>query len=400
MDTKQLKELDQGAYIRAKVYAGQKSALRRYAELVIGDFSLPRLIKYELITMLFGPLPGALGLLLRRYFYRALFREVGRGTVFGRNVTVRHGHRISLGEGVIIDDDCLLDGRGSGEEGLRVGDETIINRHSALQCKVGPIHIGAGVDVGAGSTLVSQGGVEIGDMVAVGGGCKIGGGVLQLESTDDEADSTEPDRHDFVNRGQRRYSRGPVRIGSRAVLGRGVIVMDAVRIGEDAMVSAGMVVREDVPADNVLMPRDRPVAMPREQFRRRGTPAPADPSAGTAAGPEAPATAPEPALSTDVDVVALINRALETVNEQLPPERAIRLTPDAPLLEPDGPLDSMGIINLVVSTEEVIREETGVETNLTTLITDGQNAASLASVGDFTAAVQRAVSATSATAGQ
>ncbi len=396
MDTRQLKELDQGAYIRAKIYAGHKSALRRYAELVVGDFNLPRLIKYELITTLFGPLPGALGLVLRRYFYRALFREVGKGTVFGRNVTVRHGHRISLGRGVIIDDDCLLDGRGAGEAGLRIGDETIINRHSAVQSKVGPIHIGAGVDVGAGSTLVSQGGVEVGDMVAIGGGCKIGGGVLQLEGTDDETGGTASDRHDFVDRGQRRYSRGAVHIGSRAVLGRGVIVMDAVRIGEDAMVSAGMVVREDVPSVSVLMPRERPVVMPREQFRRRETRNPA----GTAVAPDAPVSGPAPASSPDMDVVALINRALETVNEQLPPERAIRLTPDAPLLEPDGPLDSMGIINLVVSTEEVIREETGVETNLTALITDGQNTASLASVGDFTAAVQRAVSATSATADQ
>jgi hypothetical protein len=52
LDTKRIKDDN---YIRAKLFAGDKSNLRRYADLVIGEGgSYWQLLKYELITFFFG----------------------------------------------------------------------------------------------------------------------------------------------------------------------------------------------------------------------------------------------------------------------------------------------------------------------------------------------------------
>jgi len=47
-----------------------------------------------------------------RLLYRGPFRHMGRNVVIGRGVTLRHPHKISIGDGVLIDDDAVLDTTG------------------------------------------------------------------------------------------------------------------------------------------------------------------------------------------------------------------------------------------------------------------------------------------------
>src|SRR5918994_3146637 len=130
------KRIAEQYYIRDQLLAGKKSAARRYAELVLGEgASYGQLLKYELITGLFGGLPGALGLALRQLFYPRLFKKVGRGVVFGRHIVVRNAGNIRLGDRVIIDDGCVLDGRGAGPAGVVIGDRVIVNRGTMIQAK-------------------------------------------------------------------------------------------------------------------------------------------------------------------------------------------------------------------------------------------------------------------------
>jgi len=75
---------------------------------------------------------------------------------------------------------------------------------------------------------------------------------------------------------------------------------------------------------------------------------------------------------SDVDldrVRRAVMRAVEDVNEQLPADDRLPVSSDAVLFDESqgtvGGLDSLGLVNLIVATEERIEEEFGVAINLT-----------------------------------
>jgi acetyltransferase-like isoleucine patch superfamily enzyme len=247
------KQIAEQYYIRDQLLTGKKSAARRYAELVLGEgASYGQLLKYELITGLFGGLPGALGLALRQLFYPRLFKKVGRGVVFGRHVVIRNARSITLGDQVVIDDLCVIDGRGAGLEGVVIGDRVIVNRGTTIQAKIGPIHIGDDCDIGGGSTVHAQGGVEIGRAVVIGGGSKISGGAFQIGRGAAAAGEVRGGKASMAAREQTRWTSGPVRIGDRCLIGMGAIILDGVEIGEGTVVGAGTVMTRSVPAYSVV----------------------------------------------------------------------------------------------------------------------------------------------------
>ena len=105
--------IDKSQSIRHKLYSEEISNWKRYSLLATGDTSAWKLFKYEIIVFLFGSVPGALGLALRQKFYPRLFKETGRGVVFGRNLVIRNANNIKLGNRVVIDDQTLIDARGA-----------------------------------------------------------------------------------------------------------------------------------------------------------------------------------------------------------------------------------------------------------------------------------------------
>ena len=50
--------------------------------------------------------------------------------------------------------------------------------------------------------------------------------------------------------------------------------------------------------------------------------------------------------------VGIVGEALQEVEGLLPPGIVLETGPEAPLAAPEGPLDSLGIVNLVAATEE------------------------------------------------
>jgi acetyltransferase-like isoleucine patch superfamily enzyme/acyl carrier protein len=236
----QPERLDESNFIRNKLFGQNKSSFATYRDLVFHTFTWPKLIRYELLTTFVGPLPGALGLVLRKRLYRKLFGRVGAGTIFGSNLTLRHTDRITLGHNVFLDRDCVLDARGAGDDGIVIGDRVIVNAGVAIQCKVGHIAIGADCNIGAHSDIVTQGPIIIEENVSIAGKVMICGGRYVVEQ-----DEERPQAKD-------RFSGGPIRIGRNARIGMAAIIQDGVTIGENAIVAPGSVVFENVPANAVV----------------------------------------------------------------------------------------------------------------------------------------------------
>jgi acetyltransferase-like isoleucine patch superfamily enzyme len=231
----QSRELDKNQLIRQRLFKSRQSSGAKYHSLVTGRTGLLSLLRYEFTTTLLGGIPGAFGLLLRRLLYRGLFRNCGPGLILGRGVTIRHADKISLGRDVVIDDFCVLDGRGAGEEGLVIEDEVIINRGTIVQSKFGAIRIGTGTNIGAGCHLCAMGGIDIGEAVLITGSCTISGGRYHTESLDTP----------IMQQGA--YTRGPISIGRGCWLGMKVLVLDGVSIGQGCAIGAGAVVNHDLP---------------------------------------------------------------------------------------------------------------------------------------------------------
>ena len=134
----------------------KKSALKAYRELMYGDKGMLHLVKCELIVWFCGSLPGALGLFLRQKLYPLMFKKVGSKVVFGRNLTLRHTHKITLGDGVIIDDNAVLDAKGESNNGITLGNQVYIGRNTIVYCKNGDIAMGDQVNISSNCQIFSS----------------------------------------------------------------------------------------------------------------------------------------------------------------------------------------------------------------------------------------------------
>lgn len=225
--------------LQAALTDQKKSALKKYQEVVIGRPGLVRLIWFELLTMFLGPLPGAVGLLLRSKLYPFLFASVGKKVVFGRSMTIRHPHKIEIGDNCVFDDYSVLDAKGEDNRGIKLGKNVMIGRSTVLSCKNGNISIGDNTNVAMNCFIQSAREVEIGSYVLFGAFCYvIGGG------------DHKTDRLDIPILSQGQVVRGVI-IEDNCWLGGGVLVQDGSLIGRDTIVGSGSVVRKELPSFSV-----------------------------------------------------------------------------------------------------------------------------------------------------
>lgn len=225
--------------LQAALTDRKKSALQKYQEVVVGRPGLLRLVLFELLTMFLGPLPGAAGLLLRSKLYPFLFASVGRKVVFGRSMTIRHPHKIHIGDNTVFDDYSVLDAKGESNRGIRIGRNVMIGRSTVLSCKNGDITIGDNTNIAMNCFVQSAREVEIGSYVLFGAYCYvIGGGDHQT------------DRLDVPILSQGQVVRG-VQIEDNCWLGGGVLVQDGSVIGRDSIIGSGAVVRNEIPRFSV-----------------------------------------------------------------------------------------------------------------------------------------------------
>jgi acetyltransferase-like isoleucine patch superfamily enzyme len=223
-----------------QLFDSRTSARAKYETLVVGRRGWGPLIKHEIITLLAQGVPGALGLALRKTLYPSLLGACGRGVIFGQQVVLRHPGKIRIGNDVVIDDNCLLDAKGTSNGGITIGDGVFVGRNTILSCKNGDIHLDDGANVGFNCEIFSASRVRVGPQALLAAYCYVIGG------DHDFSDASAP----VLAQGRR--SEG-VEIGAGAWLGAGAKVLDGVSIGDGAVIGAGAVVRESVPAGVVAV---------------------------------------------------------------------------------------------------------------------------------------------------
>jgi acetyltransferase-like isoleucine patch superfamily enzyme len=238
-----------------QLFDERSSALDKYARLVIGKPGVWALVKHELIMLICQATPGALGLVLRKWLYPRLLGACGRGVIFGQNVVLRHPGKIRIGDNVVVDDNCLLDAKGEGNDGIRLGSGVFIGRNTILSCKDGNIELGDRANLGFNCEVFSASRVTLGADTLLAAYCYVVGG-----------------DHDFSDTSkavlaQGRTSAG-VTIGDGVWMGAGAKVLDGVAIGAHAIIGAQAVVREQVPDYAIA------VGIPAKVIgRRQGAPA-------------------------------------------------------------------------------------------------------------------------------
>jgi len=220
--------------IQQELFDERRSKVQRYQELVVGQPGFWRLVKFELVTLLSANMPGALGLFLRSKLYPRLIGRVGRNVTFGANVVLRHPHKITIGDNVVIDDHCCLDAKGTTNEGIRIGTGVFVGRNTILSCKNGDIDLDDHANIGFNVEVFSAARVRIGKHVLVAAYTYLVGGDHLF------------DRVDVPVLYQGRTAQG-IEVDDNVWLGAHVVVSDGSRVGRDAIIGAGAVVRGEIP---------------------------------------------------------------------------------------------------------------------------------------------------------
>lgn len=240
------------ASLQKKIMDEKSSASSKYSALVTGRKGLWFLLKYELIVLGCSWVPGAPGYFLRKIFYPQLLHHTGRGVVFGRNVTLRHPHKITIGDHSVIDDNAVLDAKGEKNQGIRIGKNVYVGRNTILSCKEGSIHLDDYCNISANCSLLSETEIRLGRYCFLAGNCYlVAGGNHSFK------------RLDTPIMFQPSFSRGGIKIETDVWLGAGVIVLDGCRIGKGSVIGAGAVVTDSLPAYSIS------VGMPARKIKDR-----------------------------------------------------------------------------------------------------------------------------------
>ena len=112
---------------------------QRYEQLIVGRRGWYALLRYELITCVARRAPGAVGLWLRSRLYPRLLGACGRNVFFGNDVTLRHPHKIHIGDNVVVDDGCVLDAKGAANDGITIGNGVFLGRQTIITTKDGNV---------------------------------------------------------------------------------------------------------------------------------------------------------------------------------------------------------------------------------------------------------------------
>ena len=145
--------------------------------------------------------------------------------------------KVNIGNHVTIDDYAVLDAKGENNQGISIGDKTIISRNVVLSCKGADISIGSGCTLGINSLVHALQGspVSLGDDVLCGAYCYfIGSGPY------DTSELKVP----FKKQGM--LPKGGITVANNVWFGSNVQILDGLTIGTGSIVGSSAVVNKNV----------------------------------------------------------------------------------------------------------------------------------------------------------
>ncbi len=180
---------------------------------------------------------------LRGYWVRWQLGATRGLLFFGKDVTLRHKRKISVGRSTIIENNVFIDALS--QNGVRLGDNVTVAKFSTLQCTGVIQELGVGITVGdysaigAYSFLGGQGGIQIGNNVIM-------GPKVNIFSEDHGFDDLET-----LIRLQPTRRQGVI-IEDNCWVGANSTIVDGVHIHSGSVIAAGSVVTKDVPANSIV----------------------------------------------------------------------------------------------------------------------------------------------------
>ncbi|MDY7075377.1 MAG: acyltransferase [Chloroflexota bacterium] len=224
-----------------------------YRRRIVGRPGWGAFLKYELVTSIFGPWPGGLGVWLRSWLYPHIMHETQRPIYIGANVILRNPARISLGARTYIDNFAHLEGASDHPAGgIELGEGNYVYSFCVISAAYhGYVRTGRNCSFNPGTQIFGTGGVEIGANVLVGGLTTIIGYSHEFK------DCTVPIMEQPIT-GQ------GIRIGDNVWIGAQATIVDGVTVGDGAVIGANSVVTRDVPPDTVV------AGVPARPLRKRG----------------------------------------------------------------------------------------------------------------------------------
>ncbi|BAZ03789.1 acyltransferase [Calothrix sp. NIES-3974] len=216
----------------------------------ITNKKIHRLLEFILLNLLSGIPTRIIGSHLRVWFYRLIFRRIGKNTWIQHNVDFMNTSAIELGDGVQI---------------LRNVNVNAIGDNNRVIFEDG-VQIQYGVDIRAldNTYFFIDKDTYIGPYVCFAGpgNIRIGKSCLIAAHTGIHANN-----HNFADPTVDIASQGVTRkgivIGDDCWLGHGVTVIDGVTIGKGCVIGAGSVVTRDIPPYSVA------VGVPAKVIRQR-----------------------------------------------------------------------------------------------------------------------------------
>lgn len=227
--------------IQQSLSSGTDGSMTRYMDLIYGRRSIGGLLLFELVMLIAGKRSGALGLLLRKKLFPWILKSVGKNVVFGSGVSLRHPHKISIADGVVIDDNVMLDAKGESNQGIELGEGVFIGRNTILSCKDGDIRLMKNANIGFNCLLTSTNSIQIGkDNIIAAYTYILGGGNYDI----DNIDTPIRENYDYVGR-------GGAKTGNNVWIGAHTTILDGVSIEDGCVVGAGSVVAKGLPKNSV-----------------------------------------------------------------------------------------------------------------------------------------------------
>jgi acetyltransferase-like isoleucine patch superfamily enzyme len=162
---------------------------------------------------------------------------IGSNCRFDRGVVIRNPHRVSIGSNVWLKEGVILDGRTSGNIGIRIGSNVTIRAYTYIDTYWGHIVIGSGTQIAQHVYLGGNGELVIGKNVMISANTCITSVAHGCNPTDDTPYVDQPER------------RRPVKIGDNVWIAANATVIDGVTVASGAVIGAGTVVTKNVPPE-------------------------------------------------------------------------------------------------------------------------------------------------------